>query len=120
MTIHLGKVPPRDPNSDSKTNVKKPSVVSPWATISKGTQLAVTLLLGVATLGTVILVFLLSIRLRRGEMATMRKLGCSRRFVLSLLAGEAAVVTGAALIVAALLTLLTASLAESLIRALIV
>jgi ABC-type antimicrobial peptide transport system permease subunit len=68
----------------------------------------------------VVLVFTLSIRLRRGEVETMRKIGCSRRFVSGLLAGEALVVFLAALGVAGLLTLLTATFAESLIRAVIV
>jgi putative ABC transport system permease protein len=86
----------------------------------RGYVMAVSLLLGVATLGTVVLVFLLSIRLRRREMETMRKIGCSRRFVGGLIAGEAAVVLVAAALVAALLTILTAGFAESLIRALIV
>ncbi|MHC4848672.1 MAG: FtsX-like permease family protein, partial [Planctomycetota bacterium] len=86
----------------------------------RGYVLAVSLLLGVATLGTVVLVFTLSIRLRRGEVETMRKIGCSRRFVSGLLAGEALVVFLAALGVAGLLTLLTATFAESLIRAVIV
>jgi hypothetical protein len=53
-------------------------------------------------------------------METMRKIGCSRRFVGGLIAGEAAVVLVAAALVAALLTILTAGFAESLIRALIV
>jgi putative ABC transport system permease protein len=86
----------------------------------RGYVLAVSLLLGLATLGTVILVFALSIRLRRNEVETMRKIGCSRRFVGGLLAGEAAVVLLAAVAVAATLTLLTATFAESLIRAVIV
>ncbi|MHC4450281.1 MAG: ABC transporter permease [Planctomycetota bacterium] len=86
----------------------------------RGYVLAVSLLLGIATLGTVILVFTLSIRLRRGEVETMRKIGCSRRFVGGLLAGEALVVFLVALGVAGLLTLLTATFAESLIRAVIV
>jgi len=86
----------------------------------RGYVLAVALLLGAATLGTVVLVFLLSVRLRRREMETMRKIGCSRRFVAGLLAGEAAAVLLGAGVLAGLLTWLTAGFAESLIRALIV
>ena len=56
----------------------------------------------------------------REFVETMRKIGCSRRFVGGLLAGEAAVVLLAAVAVAATLTLLTATFAESLIRAVIV
>jgi len=86
----------------------------------RGYVLAVALLLGVAVLGTVALVFALSVRLRRRERETMRKIGCSRRFVGELLAGEALAVLLLAAAVAGVLTLLTAGYAESLIRAMIV
>ncbi|MEM8884549.1 MAG: ABC transporter permease [Planctomycetota bacterium] len=86
----------------------------------RGYVLAVALLLGVATLATVVLVFLLSLRLRRREMETMRKIGCSRGLVAGLVAAEAAGVLAAAALLAGGLVLLTARFADSLIRALIV
>jgi len=86
----------------------------------RGYVIAVTLLLGCATLLTICSVFLLSVRLRRRELATMEKIGCSRRFVASVLGGEIATVFLLAAALAGLLTFLTAQFGESLIRRLIV
>jgi len=85
----------------------------------RGYVIAVTLLLGCGTLLTICLVFMLSIRLRRRELATMEKIGCSRQLVASLIGSEAVLVFAVALGLAALLTLLTAWLGESLIQRLI-
>ncbi|MHC4955617.1 MAG: ABC transporter permease [Planctomycetota bacterium] len=86
----------------------------------RGYFIALTLMLGSGTLLTICLVFLLSLRLRRRELETMQRIGCSRRLVAGLICSEAALVFLLALVLAALLTLLTAGYGESLIRGLIV
>lgn len=65
---------------------------------------ATVVLLGLATLGMATLVFLLSVRIRRGEMQTMRKIGCSRGMLASLLGCEIAIVLLAGMLVAGALT----------------
>lgn len=86
----------------------------------RGYVVAVTLLLGGATLLTICSVFWLSVRLRRRELNTLEKIGCSKRFVGGLLGAEVAVVFVLAAAFAAGLALLTARYGESLIRGLIV
>jgi putative ABC transport system permease protein len=86
----------------------------------RGYVVAVTLLLGFATLLTICSVFWLSVRLRRRELATLEKIGCSRRFVGGLLGAEVAVVFAIAAALAGGLALLTAHFGESLIHRLIV
>jgi len=86
----------------------------------RGYVVAVTLLLGSATLLTICSVFLLSVRLRRRELATMEKIGCSRRFVAGVLGAEVGIVFALAACAAGALALLTATFGESLIHGLIV
>jgi putative ABC transport system permease protein len=86
----------------------------------RGYVMAVTALLGAATLATVSFLFLLSLRLRRREMATMHRIGCSRGMVASLIASEAAIVLALAAVLASILVLVTVYGGESLIRAVFV
>ncbi|NIV56793.1 MAG: hypothetical protein GWN48_15150, partial [Actinobacteria bacterium] len=51
--------------------------------------------LGIATVATAILVFALSIRLRRRELETMRKIGASRGRMRAVLASEVLLVVAA-------------------------
>ncbi len=69
-----------------------------------------------STVATAILVFMLSIRLRRREVVTMTKIGGSRATVLSILASEILVVLVLSVTLAAGLTLLTAIYGSSIIR----
>jgi len=72
-----------------------------------------------ATLATAILVIILSLRLRRVEIATMNKIGGARTRVMSVLATEIVTVLGLGVLAAAGLTGLTAAYGPLLIRALI-
>jgi len=65
---------------------------------------AVSVGLGIATVATAILVFALSIRLRRRELETMRKLGASRGRMRAVLASEVLLVVAASMAIAAGLT----------------
>lgn len=119
-TLLLGRYLGRD----EPCQIEEPSAVmnEVIATVVRvrGYVIAVALLLGCGTLLTICLVFLLSIRLRRRELATMEKIGCSRSLVAALVGSEAAIVFVVALALALLLALLTAWGGESLIRGLIV
>jgi zinc transport system substrate-binding protein len=53
---------------------------------------AQSLLVGLATVLLIALVFLLSLRLRRGEMETMFKIGCARRTMFCLVAAEISII----------------------------
>ncbi len=64
----------------------------------------VTVGLGIATLATVALVFALSIRLRRREIETMRKIGAPRARLVAVLATEVLLVLMASFAIAAALT----------------
>ena len=77
------------------------------------------IIVGLSTTATAALVFLLSLRLRRREIATMHNIGGSRKRVLAVLACEivAVVILGVGL--AGGLTLLTARFGPALIRSLI-
>ena len=83
-------------------------------------MIAGSLLVGTATVLMVILVFVLSIRLRRGEIATMRKLGASPLRIASILACEVLFVLVLSLIAAGSLTMLTARFGNEFIHWLIV
>jgi len=69
--------------------------------------MAGAVLLGLATLATTVLVFLLSLRLRRRERVTLFKIGGSRGRVAAIMASEIVAVLTAAVLMAAVLTLLT-------------
>lgn len=76
-------------------------------------------LVGLATLATAALVFLLSLRLRRREMETLVKIGGARRRVAALMLSEIIVVLVLGVTLAGGLTVLTAWLGPAAIRALI-
>jgi putative ABC transport system permease protein len=65
---------------------------------------AVSLGLGVATIATAVLVFALSVRLRRREIDTMRKIGASGGRLRAVLAAEVLIVIAVSILVAAALT----------------
>ncbi len=69
-----------------------------------------------STVATAILVFMLSIRLRRREIATMRKIGASRSAVLAMLASEILAVAVVSVLLAGGLTVLTAYFGSTMIR----
>ena len=71
---------------------------------------------GFATLTLVVLVFMLSLRLRRGEIATMSRIGGSRPLIASILCMEMAGVLVMALVTAGILTLATGQIAPEVIR----
>ncbi len=72
-------------------------------------------LVGGATLATMVLVFLLSLRLRRREIETLVKVGGSRIRVALVMGSEMMGVLAAGLLLAGLLTLLTAWLGPALV-----
>ncbi|MCH8890913.1 MAG: hypothetical protein IH827_07545 [Myxococcales bacterium] len=74
---------------------------------------------GSATLMTTALVFLLSLRLRRREIATMMKIGASRSTVAAVLISEVAVVLLLGGVLACGLTLVTSRFGSAAIRALL-
>jgi len=76
----------------------------------------VVVLVSSSTLVSAALVFLLSLRLRRREMETMSKIGCSRWNVGSLLVGEILIVVALSVALAAGLAFVTNAYGPSLIR----
>jgi len=76
-------------------------------------------IVGLATLATAILVIVLSLRLRRAEIATMNRIGGARTRVLAILTAEVVVVVGLGVLAAAGLTGLTAAYGSLIIKALI-
>ncbi len=80
---------------------------------------AAILMVAVATLATAALVFMLSLRLRRGEIETMTKIGGSRRSVAAVLSSEVVVVLALGVVLAGGLTLVTSRFGTAAIRALL-
>jgi putative ABC transport system permease protein len=78
--------------------------------------LAGAALLGVATLLTIVLVFMLSLRLRKPELQTMAKLGCSRLRVCGIVGCEILLVIAVSVLLAGGLTLATRQFATTAIR----
>jgi putative ABC transport system permease protein len=74
------------------------------------------LLVGVSTLLSVLLIFLLSLRLRQREIQTLTKIGASRLRIGGMLAAEVAMVLLASSLLATLMTFGVASWSESAIR----
>jgi putative ABC transport system permease protein len=74
---------------------------------------------GLSTLATAVLVFLLSLRLRRREIETMVKIGGSRASIAWVMTSEIVVVLLAGMLLASALTVITAQFGSSAIRALI-
>jgi len=77
---------------------------------------AALIVVGTTTLALVALVFLLSLRLRRGEIETMMKIGGSRPRIVSILGLEMAGVLGIGLLVSAGLTWCTSQIGPNAIQ----
>ncbi len=77
------------------------------------------LLVGLAALSTAVLVFVLSLRLRKREIETMAKIGGSKLRVAGVLVTEIAVVVLASVVLAGLLTALTTRFASTAVRLLV-
>jgi len=77
------------------------------------------ILVGLAALATAVLVFALSLRLRKREIETMAKIGGSRVRVAGVLITEIAVVVLASVVLAGVLTALTARFASTAVRLLL-
>jgi len=77
------------------------------------------LLVGLAALGTAVLVFLLSLRIRRSEIETMVKIGGSRSRISAVLVSEVLAVVATSVVLAGILTALTSRFGSELIRAFI-
>jgi len=82
--------------------------------------LSAVLLVGLATLATIILVFVLSARLRRNEIMTMTRIGAAPGRVTAILATEVILVTATSLILAGLLTGLAAVFGDDLFRVILI
>ncbi len=76
-------------------------------------------IVGVATLATAALVFMLSLRLRRREIETLFKIGGSRSSVAAVMASEIVAVLLAGVVLAGGLTFLTSQFGSAVIRAFI-
>jgi putative ABC transport system permease protein len=75
------------------------------------------IIIGISTLATAALVFMLSLRLRRREIQTMTKIGGARGTVVGVLAAEIVGVLAVGVLAAAGLTLLTRHFGSEIIRA---
>jgi len=71
---------------------------------------------GVATLMTAVLVFVLSIRLRRREIETIRKIGGSSQRLIGVLASEILLVVFGGVVIAAILTICVSRFGNLLVR----
>ena len=76
-------------------------------------------LVGLAAIATAVLVFALSIRLRKREIETMAKIGGSKLRVAGVLVTEIAVVVLASVVFAGVLTALTTRFASAAVRLLL-
>jgi putative ABC transport system permease protein len=81
--------------------------------------IAAVLVVGLSTLATAVLVFMLSLRLRRREIDTMRKIGAARRSIGAVMASEVTGVLIAGVALAAILTGLTSRFGSDIIRSLL-
>jgi putative ABC transport system permease protein len=86
----------------------------------EGYVAAAVVLVGLSTVATAALVFLLSARLRRSEIRTLVKIGGTRGRVASILASEVVIVIVLSLSLAGALTLLTSWFGQAAMRAFIV
>ena len=77
------------------------------------------LLVGLAALATAVLVFVLSLRLRRREIETMARIGGSKLRVAGVLVTEIAVVVLASVVLAGFLTAVTTRFASTAVRVLL-
>jgi putative ABC transport system permease protein len=71
---------------------------------------------GCSTLATAVLVFLLSLQLRRREIQTLHKIGGSKRRVAAILASEVVVVAAAGIGLALVLTAVTSRFGSLFVR----
>jgi putative ABC transport system permease protein len=85
----------------------------------RGYVMAAVLIVGVATLATMVLVFILSLQLRRREIETMEKIGGSRHRIRGLVAIEILGVLGCGVLLAGVLSALTAWFATAVTRMLV-
>lgn len=81
--------------------------------------IAAVVIVGISTLATAILVFMLSLRLRRREIETMRKIGGSPARIWWVMVSEVVVVLTVGVIIAAGLTVVTSQFGSEAIRAVI-
>ena len=85
----------------------------------RGYVIVAVLIVGVATLATMVLVFVLSLQLRRREMETMKKIGGSKTRIRGLVAIEILGVLGSGVLVAGVLAALTGWFATAVTRMLV-
>ena len=76
-------------------------------------------LLGLSTILLIVLVVMLSLRLRQREMQTMFKLGCSRAMVAGLLAAEISITVAISVTATVVMTVLTARYVDEILRGLV-
>lgn len=81
--------------------------------------IAAVVVVGISTLATAVLVFMLSLRLRRREIETMRKIGGSRASIGWVMVSEIVVVLAAGVLIAGGLTVITSRFGSEAIRAVI-
>ena len=80
---------------------------------------AVIVIVAIATLLTIVLVFILSLRIRRDEMETIFRIGCSRMTTARLLAAEILIILVTSAILCAGLLWLVQTNSSELVRGLI-
>ena len=118
-TLLMGRY--EDP--DERHQILRPAVVMDelLATVLTVQAFVVAALsvVGIATLATAVLVFLLSLRLRRREIETMVKIGGSRSAVTAVMVSEVVGVLLAGFLLAAFMTWLTAQFGSDMVRALV-
>ena len=107
-------------SADSLTQIVRPDAVmdSLLGTILRirAFLIAGALLLGIATILSIFLVFMLSLRLRRREIQTMARIGCSRFRIASIVTCEVVLVIGVSVGIAGTLTILTRRFGDDAIR----
>jgi putative ABC transport system permease protein len=81
--------------------------------------IAMIAVVSLVTLLTMTLVIVLSIRLRRAELVTMSKIGCSRGRIASILVGQIAIILFAGSVIAIVLTVATNEYGPEFVRLLI-
>ncbi len=118
-TLLLGRYLGRDETSQALEPVAVMEELVGTVARVRSWVIAAVVLVTLATALTMVLVFWLSLRLRRRELETMARIGCSRRTVASLVVCEIAVVFAFSAVLAAALTGVTSLYGPSLIRGLI-
>ncbi|MCH9656868.1 MAG: ABC transporter permease [Planctomycetes bacterium] len=79
-------------------------------------MISIIAVVSLVTMLTVSLVLVLSIRLRRGEIATMKKIGCSRFTIAVLLGSQIMIIIVFSVVLASILTLITNAYGPELVR----